>query len=66
MQIKVDPDVRAVIEFVQTTISADRRVSVARGLAQLAPILWAETGNTIRPLSLSHQQISAHPVRLDD
>lgn len=35
-----DPDVTLVINFMQARIAASRLVSVADGLAALAPILW--------------------------
>ena len=40
MELILDPDVKAVAEFMQSQIPASRLVSVADGLAKLAPILW--------------------------
>jgi hypothetical protein len=40
MELSIDPDVRAVIEFMQGAFSASRLIGIARGVAAFAPILW--------------------------
>jgi len=40
MNIKMDDDVRAVAEFMQSSIPADRLRSVAEKVSALAPLLW--------------------------
>lgn len=40
MNLEIDEDVKAVAEFMQERIAASRLVSVADGLAKMAPILW--------------------------
>jgi hypothetical protein len=45
MEIEIDPDVKAVAEFMQSNIPAARLVSITVALYQLAPILWGRYGN---------------------
>ena len=40
MEVIIDPDIKSVAEFMQTSIAANRLVPVAEGLAKMAPILW--------------------------
>ena len=40
MQLDMDADVKAVLEFMSSNISAHKLVSVAQEASQLAPILW--------------------------
>ncbi len=40
MNLIADSDVQEVAEFMQTRIPANRLVSVANGLAAIAPTLW--------------------------
>ena len=40
MTMEVDDDIKAVAEFMQERIEASRLVSVAEGLAAVAPLLW--------------------------
>jgi hypothetical protein len=42
MELVVDPDVKAVAEFMQKNIPAARLASVADGLAGIAPSLWGQ------------------------
>jgi hypothetical protein len=42
MEVVFDADVQAVAEFMQSKIPANRLVSVAEGLAQIAPLLWGQ------------------------
>ena len=60
-ELAIDQDVKRVLEFMQTSMSADRLVSVAAGVHALAPILWGHYGSTeIAALRLVHPPISAH------
>jgi hypothetical protein len=43
MQIAVDEDVQAVIEFMQSRIQASKLVSVADSVPQMARLLWGQT-----------------------
>lgn len=40
MEIKVDRDVKAVLEFMQERVPPSRLASVASGIAVIAPVLW--------------------------
>jgi hypothetical protein len=40
MEIVIDPDVKAVAEFMQSRIEARKLVGVAESLRAIAPILW--------------------------
>jgi hypothetical protein len=40
MKLRIDEDVKRVLEFMQTSMSADRLVAIAAGVHALAPILW--------------------------
>jgi hypothetical protein len=52
MELMIDPDVKAVVEFMQGNMPAAKLVSVAAAVAALAPILWgafeAESVATLR------------------
>lgn len=51
-ELILDPDVKAVVEFIQRSFQCRRMVSIANGVAALAPILWghweAEDVETLR------------------
>ncbi len=40
MELSVDPEVQAVLEFMQTNLPACRLVAIADSLPQLARLLW--------------------------
>jgi hypothetical protein len=40
MELEIDPDVKAVIELMQSSMAAAKLVPVAEAVAALAPILW--------------------------
>lgn len=40
MELIIDPDVKAVAEFMQSNMPASKLVSVASAVAALAPMLW--------------------------
>jgi hypothetical protein len=42
MELLIDPDVKAVAEFMQGRFSTARLVAVANGLAAIAPLLWGQ------------------------
>jgi hypothetical protein len=57
MDLELDSDVRAVAEFMQSRIATERLVAVARGVAELAPILWGKyPAESIEVLSLGWDQ----------
>jgi hypothetical protein len=59
MKVVMDEDVKRVAEFMQENVPADRLAAVARGVGQLAPILWGHYYNSeIFPLSLRGDEIS--------
>jgi hypothetical protein len=63
MELIIDPDVKAVAEFMQSSVQACRLVSVAQAVAKLAPILWdIYDAEAVRALSLEHPQ----PSRLNE
>jgi hypothetical protein len=60
MELEIDEDVKRVLEFMQSSMSADRLVSVAAGVHALAPILWGGYGQVeISVLLLTPPPISA-------
>lgn len=40
MSLEIDPDVRAIAEFMQANFAATKLVTIAEALSALAPILW--------------------------
>lgn len=53
MDFVIDSDVQAVAEFMQQRIAATRLVSVADGIAKVAPLLWGRyTPEDIQVLDL--------------
>jgi hypothetical protein len=40
MNLEIDPDVKAVAEFMQSNVAADRLERVADAIGKLAPLLW--------------------------
>jgi hypothetical protein len=42
VEVVIDPDVRAVAEFIQSKIEARKLVGVAESLRAIAPILWSQ------------------------
>lgn len=62
MDLVFDEDVKAVAEFMQERLSANRLVSVANGLAAIAPLLWGRYD--AEPVSVL-QLVSPPPVNLD-
>jgi hypothetical protein len=60
MEIAIDSDVKAVLEFMQETLAADRLVSVAEALFRLAPLLWGQyPSHAVQALQLKATAISA-------
>jgi hypothetical protein len=41
MELVIDPDVKAVAEFMQSKIEARKLIGVAESLRAVAPIIWA-------------------------
>jgi hypothetical protein len=62
MEIVVDQDMQAVAEFMQRNIPADRLVAVAKGVGDIAPILWGHVAGSpkesLRPLLLRESAIT--------
>ena len=46
MEVMIDPDVKAVAEFMQGKIEAHKLVGVAESLQAIAPILWGRYKRT--------------------
>jgi len=46
MEAVIDPDVKAVAEFMQSNIEARKLVGVAESLRAIAPILWGRYNQT--------------------
>lgn len=40
MELKIDPSVKAVLEFMQGNIATHKLIGVAQTVAELAPIFW--------------------------
>jgi hypothetical protein len=69
MELIIDPDVKAVAEFMQREIPARRLEKAARGIAALAPLLWQhhsveEMGEPV--IRLSEPPIPISGVRNDE
>jgi hypothetical protein len=59
MNITIDDDVRAVVEFMQSSIPAARLCSVADGLHALAPLLWGHVAREeVKTIALVASPIS--------
>ena len=64
MNIVIDPDVKAVAEFMQERIEARKLVGVADSLRALAPILWGRHGKEpIAAIELVAEPILGAPRR---
>lgn len=60
MEFSVDPDVKAVAEFMQRNIAASKLVPVANAVAAMAPNLWGHHGSEpISPMILREPSSSA-------
>lgn len=44
MNCEIDPDVKAVAEFMQRTFAVSKLSSIAEGVAAIAPLLWGHYG----------------------
>ena len=42
MEISIDCDVRAVLEFMERNVIADKLLRVAAAVSSLAPVLWSD------------------------
>jgi hypothetical protein len=58
MQVKMDRDVLATIQFMQSRIQANKLVGVATALSGLAPLIW--THNRQEPIDV--MRVSEEPV----
>jgi hypothetical protein len=59
MDLEIDPDVKAVAEFMQSNMAAAKLVGVATAIGRLAPILWGRFGTEeSQALSLVPKSIS--------
>ena len=55
MQFEIDPDVQAVLEFMQGRIQACKLVGIAEALPQMARLLWNHNGQEpVHPCSLTY------------
>lgn len=61
MEVRIDPDVKSVAEFMQRNVEASRLVGVASCLAGLAPLLWGD----YRAESVSALRLAESPITLD-
>lgn len=48
MQVRVNPDIEKLVAFMESNFAADRLVGIARGLSQIAPVIWGHHDS--RPL----------------
>jgi hypothetical protein len=63
--VQIDPDVLAVVEFMQERIAASRLVAVADGLAAVAPLLWSRhQPEVVEVLKLAFPPISGCGPRI--
>lgn len=64
INVVMDPDVQKVCEFMQRNMTADRLVSVAEKVGELAPILWGNHGRCkIIPLMFQAEKPEIIPKR---
>ena len=63
MNLIIDPNIQAVAEYMQNTLSTNCLVAVSQGLAKLAPLLWGhyETED-VSVLRVEHRPISDRPL----
>ena len=62
MDLEIDPDVKAVAEFMQANMTASHLVAVAQGVADLAPLLWGRYGKEdVSILLLRSTPLTASP-----
>ena len=64
MKLEIDPDVKAVAEFMQRNVSGYRLCRVANAVAAIAPLLWSMHGEQpevepLRPLQLDEEAFIA-------
>lgn len=58
MTLEMDPDVKKVMEFMQTNMAADRLIGVAAAVSNLAPILWGRYGHEeVHPLEFRYPSL---------
>jgi hypothetical protein len=66
MNFKIDPDVQAVLEFMQTNIPADKLIGVSKGVQGMAQILWGHYADadvvvvSMLPPAISETQLAAN------
>ena len=41
-RVEIDPDVQAVLEFIQSKVQPCRLIAVSEGAAQMAKLLWSQ------------------------
>jgi hypothetical protein len=59
MALQIEPDVLAIIEFMQSTVSASRLAATAEAVAALAPVIWGhQEREEIVPARLLAEPIS--------
>ena len=55
MELVCDRNVKEVLEFMQSSMPTDKLVGIAKGVAELAPILWGRyDGTAVAALQLEH------------
>jgi hypothetical protein len=59
MELSLDQDVQAVLEFMQSQIPAEKLVSVARAVSGLSDTLWGHYS----PKGVVALALSAEPIR---
>jgi hypothetical protein len=61
MNLVINEDVKAVVEFMQASIPANRLLAVASAVNALAPLLWRqEAAEEVRAIALMSDPISDH------
>ena len=60
MDVVLDSDVRAVLEFMQTRIAASKLVPIAERLPEMAKLLWSRyPQEPVEPISMRPDQLIA-------
>lgn len=62
MDVIIDPDVKSVLQFMQSNVPASKLLAVADGVADLARLLWEH----YKQDEIELLRIKAAPISLDD
>lgn len=64
MEIRMDPDVKRVLEFMESNIAADKLLNVACAVNELATPLWSRYINEINVHARKFIPIALRPIQM--